>query len=545
MKRLVFGLAVVALASVPTSARADEDFSYHPPGDLTPGSGTGLFDETVYAPGMRFPIENGPAYPNSQVWGHGGAYGPGGGQCEAANYSYPWRDNYCESRSWDMPLCPSGTGHQGQDIRPATCEDRAHWIVSSEAGTVTNVGSYSVYVTAPSGQRFDYLHGRDVQVASGQAVDKGQRLATVSNAFGGTPTTIHLHYNIRQDVAGVGFVYVNPYMSLVKSYEELMGLGSEPPRGPIDAATCESIRGWAQDPDDPQTPVEVRVYFGGEASDPSAVGVSILADEHRDDLCEPLGSCAHGFTLEVPRSLFDGQPHEVFAYGVDTDGAELAELEASPGVVMCELGPLPSGVRRAVGGPDALADWGLSPFWDGAPVSTTALEAIPQGESWPDRRRVVRAEGDTDWWWVDQGRRRLVSPHAAAVWGIEASDVMVRPVEEIEAAPLGPPLRSDKLVVSADGAALWVIDDAVCPAGDDECDDGGSDAGTGTGGDDSDSGAATEGTATVGVLPGADDDSGEGCGCRTTKPAKKALPVALWLLAAARRRRRRSCEQSG
>ena len=29
---------------------------------------------------MRFPMEEGPAFANSQVWGHGGGSGPGGGQ---------------------------------------------------------------------------------------------------------------------------------------------------------------------------------------------------------------------------------------------------------------------------------------------------------------------------------------------------------------------------------------------------------------------------------------------------------------------------------
>jgi hypothetical protein len=50
----------------------------------------------------------------------------------------------------------------------------------------------------------------------------------VSNAFNGTPTTIHLHYDIFQTVAGVGASYVPTYMSLVRSYEELIGQPAEP-----------------------------------------------------------------------------------------------------------------------------------------------------------------------------------------------------------------------------------------------------------------------------------------------------------------------------
>jgi len=213
--------ALTGLA-VATSAAA---FTYHPPGALTPGSGQGLATSTVHAPGMRFPIENAPAYLNSQVWGAGGMHGPGGGQCASANYSYPWRDNYCESRPHAMPLCPSGTGHQGQDMRPATCQDNVHWAVAVESGTISHIGVYSVSLQGASGIRHRYLHLRksSLQVAVGQHVQRGQRIGRVSNEFGGTPTTIHLHFDMRKHVAGYGNVYVSPYMSLVRAYEALIG----------------------------------------------------------------------------------------------------------------------------------------------------------------------------------------------------------------------------------------------------------------------------------------------------------------------------------
>ena len=201
MKRRVAALVIAAASyAVPTHA---QDFSYLPPGDLEPGSGMGLMDDTVFAPGMRFPIESAPAYANSQVWGHGGSQGPGGGQCDIENFSYPWRDNYCETRSWDMPLCPAGTGHQGQDIRGATCDNDTHWVVAVVDGTITSIGNYSVYLTGDDGTRYDYLHMSNVQVQVGQQVSVGERVGMVSNAFGGTPTTIHLHFNIRQNIRSV------------------------------------------------------------------------------------------------------------------------------------------------------------------------------------------------------------------------------------------------------------------------------------------------------------------------------------------------------
>lgn len=230
MKTLHTALLAMALLASQSTAALAQDFSYDPPGQLVPGSGQGRSDTRVYVPGMRFPIEAAPAYANSQVWGRGGSQGGGGGQCDAENFSYPWHDNYCESRQWTMPLCPSGTGHQGQDIRATTCENRRWWTVAAESGTISSIGTYSVTLMADGGTRHRYLHmdPGSLAVRQGQRVNRGDRLGLVSNAFGGTPTTIHLHYDLYQNVQGVGNVYVPTYMSLVRSYEELIGQEAVP-----------------------------------------------------------------------------------------------------------------------------------------------------------------------------------------------------------------------------------------------------------------------------------------------------------------------------
>ena len=128
---LIAGCAIDAAYSQPV---------FSPPGELEPGSGSGLRDNTIYFPNIRFPIEAAPAFLNSQVYRPGGMHGGGGGQCAGANYSYPWRDNYCETRSWAMPLCPSGKGHQGVDIRPGTCKADLHWAVAVADGEGVAVG---------------------------------------------------------------------------------------------------------------------------------------------------------------------------------------------------------------------------------------------------------------------------------------------------------------------------------------------------------------------------------------------------------------------
>ena len=229
MKKLVAFFFSSALLLTVGAATAAPSFTYDPPGELVPGSGEGRVDSNVYAPDMLFPMEEGEAFANSQVWGRGGLNGGGGTQCDKQNFSYPWHDNYCETRSWDMPLCPSGQGHQGQDIRASDCKDKTHRVVAAADGRITNVGSYSVYLTAEDGTRYDYLHMANVAVKEGDSVKQGQHLGLVSNQFNGESTTVHLHFNIKQNVDGVGSVYVPTYLSLIQSYEYHLGIKTRVP----------------------------------------------------------------------------------------------------------------------------------------------------------------------------------------------------------------------------------------------------------------------------------------------------------------------------
>lgn len=217
---LAIRLCWIVVLLVMATAVSAERFTYYPPGDLIPGSGQGREDYTVYMPQMRFPVEAAPAYANSQYYGVGGRGGPPGSWCDQRNYSYPWRDNFCESRTWSMPLCPAGVGHQGQDIRGATCEDNKWWTVAAEAGTITIIGPYSVYLQGDSGIRHRYLHLKKFSLAvkKDDRVRKGQRIGKISNEFSGTPTTYHLHFDMYS-----GGRYIPPYMSLVASYRQLLG----------------------------------------------------------------------------------------------------------------------------------------------------------------------------------------------------------------------------------------------------------------------------------------------------------------------------------
>jgi len=208
-------------------------FSYFQPGALLAGSGGGFPEQVVHAPGMLFPIKSAPAVLQSQVFAFGGGVA-GGDQCDARNYGAPWRDNFCETRSANRttPFCPVARIHQGQDIRVGTAADcktlrgqkadvrGLHEVVAVEDGIISSISTYTVKLRA-EGSIYNYMHlnMKRLAVTAGQSVKAGDLLGYVSNDFGGTPTTIHLHFEIIQNTAEHGWVHVPPYLSLVSAYE--------------------------------------------------------------------------------------------------------------------------------------------------------------------------------------------------------------------------------------------------------------------------------------------------------------------------------------
>jgi murein DD-endopeptidase MepM/ murein hydrolase activator NlpD len=202
-----------------SGACAASDFAANPPGELRTATGQGRKDATVYAPGITFPIEQAPSYLNSQVYSTGGYWS------HPSNYQYPWWDNFCERRGWKTPMCPSGSGHQGQDIRPKTKVKSVHWVVAVEDGQITYISPKPGFVVrlkgSGTGNLYNYLHMdmSRLTVRQGDEVKAGQRIGLVSNDFGGTSTSVHLHFEILQAQRGVsGVRHVPPYKSLVDAY---------------------------------------------------------------------------------------------------------------------------------------------------------------------------------------------------------------------------------------------------------------------------------------------------------------------------------------
>jgi Peptidase family M23 len=223
-----------------------ENFSYHSPGKLYPGSGFrgagGRVDYTVFAP-IRFPLAEAPAYANSQIYRdreRPRSKTSGRETTPSADYSYPWRDNFCERRGFAVGQCLSGIGHQGQDIRPAPCAaplgndrcDPAHNLVAVRDGAIMRSPKHeAVYVvinTANEHMRFRYLHMDprkmdEDNLLSGRAVREGEVIGQVSNySKKENGTTYHLHFDM-QVPTRTGWLFVSPYMTLVTAYERLIG----------------------------------------------------------------------------------------------------------------------------------------------------------------------------------------------------------------------------------------------------------------------------------------------------------------------------------
>ncbi len=259
--------AAISLPNRPESVYSD--FAYYDPGDLIPGTGArqrgGNSADVVFA-ALRFPLAESPAQIYSQVFMDVGdctqALGdsekrrrngapfrcPDGDSAASAGtpsggpYNYPWRDNFCELRSFNVGQCPAGFGHQGEDISPvdcrlysrdlSQCERKEHPVVAARDGMVLRApGQASLTLVSNAASEhilFRYLHMNPKLIDadgffSGRAVREGETIGRVGNYAGREAgTSYHLHFDM-QVPTNDGWSFVNPYMSLVLAYERLIG----------------------------------------------------------------------------------------------------------------------------------------------------------------------------------------------------------------------------------------------------------------------------------------------------------------------------------
>jgi hypothetical protein len=228
------------------------DFTYRPSGDIINNSGyrkqSGHADFTAYSQ-IRFPLEKAPAFVRSQSFRKRDktvSFGDG----------YPWRDTFCESRSFEAWQCAGGHGHQGEDIRAGDCppngegcDPRRQAVVAVRDATVIRgprdqaatlqVNSRTEHI------RFRYMHMNPSAlnadgVLNGRIVTEGERIGVVSNYLDRpNGTSRHLHFDV-QVFTRDGWIWVSPYVTLISAYERLIrGRGRE--IGPEIASTPQPV----------------------------------------------------------------------------------------------------------------------------------------------------------------------------------------------------------------------------------------------------------------------------------------------------------------
>ncbi|WP_409188922.1 M23 family peptidase [Bradyrhizobium sp. RDM4] len=212
------------------------DFSYRPSGDIIPNTGYrkqgGHPDVIAYAQ-IRFPLEKAPAFVRSQSYAKRDKNdGP---------TAYPWRDNFCESRSFEVWQCGGGYGHQGEDIRAADCpppsdgqapcDPRQRGVVAVRDAIVIR-GSKDQAATLEINSRTEHIRFRYMHMnpqtmnadglLNGRMVIEGEKIGVVSNYLDHPAgTSMHLHFDV-QVFTRDGWIWVSPYATLVSAYERLI-----------------------------------------------------------------------------------------------------------------------------------------------------------------------------------------------------------------------------------------------------------------------------------------------------------------------------------
>ncbi|PYT02460.1 MAG: hypothetical protein DMF60_21315 [Acidobacteria bacterium] len=131
-----------------------------------------------------------------------------------------------------------------------------------------------------------------------------------------------------------------------------------------DAAGCDTISGWAWDPNSPSSTVNVDIYDG------ATLIATVPANMYREDLLNALGSPSHGFSFNTPAALKNGVAHSI---NVKFSGTNTV-LSNSSRTIQCSLAPNFSG-RHDGQGCNAIEGWA----WNGNDPNGTVNVDIYDG----------------------------------------------------------------------------------------------------------------------------------------------------------------------
>lgn len=117
-------------------------------------------------------------------------------------------------------------------------------------------------------------------------------------------------------------------------------MGAQPPVGWVDGVEQDGVvRGWCLDPDAPETPVYVDIYID-DVGPGSQVVARLTTDEYGPILT--FAGNYHRFSFPLPTRYWDGQPHNLYAFGIDL---ELDDPHNPPGDNNTLLNPAPVSFR--------------------------------------------------------------------------------------------------------------------------------------------------------------------------------------------------------
>jgi hypothetical protein len=356
---------------------------------------------------------------------------------------------------WHSTCCGRTNPHQGVDYpQPA-----GTGIPAVADGTIAKngysgcLGNYLV-IAHPDGMFSGYAHlVSPGPLGVGTPVSRGEVVGYVGNT-GTCSQGNHLHFTMADSVEGYGNGNnIDPY-----AWIEGHKVCNQAPTGSLDEASCETVRGWAFDPDAGGGAIAAHVYYGAPA--PTGHGQALVADQQRDDLCAVVGSCNHGYTTLAPLSLMDGTPHEVHVYGIDSSGGANPELGNSPRTLTCAT-PAITGVKRWISNPTVLATWRFDGFFDQLPIAKTTVDAVPDGAPLPDEPTLVKQADKASVYLVDgKTKRPITSPAVMTAWRFAWDKVQTKPAAEIDALVTGSALRARPTMVADSKGRLLIVDDA-------------------------------------------------------------------------------------
>ena len=237
---------------------------------------------------------------------------------------------------------------------------------------------------------------------------------------------------------------------------------NRPPRGELLSVTCDSIRGWAQDPDEPSVTPYIRLSFDGPPGDAKAHTAIVRAGTRYAEACDIEGVCARSFAYPTPLGLRDGSSHSVYAFALDSAGGVDAPLAGSPSSFLCDPPAPPHGPAEAVLRPipsmDAANAWQLSLFEDAAIFTDDEISDFVVGPPLPEAPRFVRAPGaSSDVFSLDLGTKRRLSGPVQA-WRLDDATVATETTETLHAMPDGPEMPRRPFLIRGSGPALYLLD---------------------------------------------------------------------------------------